>query len=545
MEKNKFSFSNLKFDLPAALVVFFVALPLCLGISIASTSYEAGAGVKEFAGAAFPGLISGFIGGIIVGFFSGSRFGVSGPAAGLITIVASAIVSFGGFEKGFSLFLLAVVLAGIMQVIFGFLKGGFLAYYFPSAVIKGMLAGIGITIFLKEVPHFFGYDKDAEGEMGFFQADGHNTFSELYYMLDGVHWGALIVGAIALVILMLWGTKVIKKNKVLGMIPGPLLAIIATVLISYGFIGNELLEISDSHLVKVPVAESTQEFFSFFRFPDWAGLTDHRVWGIAITIALVASIETLLCVEATDKLDPDKGQTPLNRELKAQGIGNIVSGLIGGLPITQVIVRSSANIDSGAKSKVSAIVHGVLIVVCIVSIPSLLNTIPRAALAAVLLLIGYKLANPKQLKAMYVKGWDQLIPFIITIVAILFTNLLVGIGIGLAVAFLTILYKNFKMDYFVNDDHDIHNGKVHLTLSQHVTFLNKASILSTLDAIPENTEVTLDMSHTLDIDFDITEALNDFQERAKDKNITVEILQQPSLKTHEGGLKTIFKKKVK
>lgn len=526
MNNKESNLKNLRFDFSSALVVFFVALPLCLGVSLASTSYKDITDLNDFAGTAFPGLISGIIGGIIVGFFSGSRFGVSGPAAGLITIIAAAIVTFGGFENGFGKFLVAVILAGILQVIFGFLKAGFLAYYFPSAVIKGMLAGIGVTIFTKELPHFFGYDADPEGEMSFLQPDGHNTLSELLYMLDGIHWGAFLVGTISLIVLIIWGSKFIKQNKILSLVPGPLLAIIISIGVAALIYSIPEFTITKTHLVNVPVTKSTEDLTNLLHFPDFSALTDYNVYIIAITIALVASLETLLCVEATDKLDPQKGRTPLNQELKAQGIGNIVAGFIGGLPITQVIVRSSANIDAGAKSKNSTIIHGVLLLVCIFAIPGLLNMIPRASLAAVLLLIGYKLANPKQIKEMYKKGWDQLIPFVLVVIAIFFTDLLIGIAVGLAIAFFVILYKNYKMDYFIGSKNQMEDGKMYLALSQHATFLNKASISKTLDEVPNNTEVTIDLSKTLDVDYDILETIEEFKAQAKDKNISVIILEK-------------------
>lgn len=526
--------SNIKFDLSAGLVVFFVALPLCLGISLASTSYSDIEGLEDFAGIVMPGLIAGIVGGIVVGSFSGSRFGVSGPAAGLITIVGAAIVQFGGFQNGgFEKFALAVALGGAIQLVFGLIKAGFVAYYIPFSVIKGMLAGIGITIFIKELPHFFGYDKDPEGDMNFIQADGHNTFEELWLMTENVHWGATLVGIFSLGILIIWGLKIVKSSKILSLIPGPLLAIVLSIGIAALFISTPSLSIGSEHLVSVPTPKNFDEFKQMLYFPNFSAIGDPAVWGVAITIALVASIESLLCVEATDKMDPHKGRTPMNRELRAQGIGNMISGLLGGLPITQVIVRSTANIGAGAKSKNSAIIHGIFLTVFIISIPGVLNMIPRATLAAVLLLIGWKLASPKSIVQMVKAGWAQYVPFFVVIVVMLLTDLLIGVGSGLVVAFLIILYRNFKMSFFVNGNEN--DGKVHLTLSQHTTFLNKASIMKSLDAIEDGKEVVIDLSHTISIDYDVTEAINDFIEGAEDRDIKVEIIDGDKLKQKSLG----------
>ncbi|PWL32880.1 MAG: hypothetical protein DCO96_00585 [Fluviicola sp. XM-24bin1] len=526
--KDKFSVKNLKFDLASGLVVFFVALPLCLGISLASTSYKNIEGLEDFAGIVMPGLIAGIVGGIIVGTFSASRFGVSGPAAGLITIVGAAIIEFGGFDNGgFEKFALAVALGGVIQFIFGVIKAGFVAYYIPFSVIKGMLAGIGVTIFLKELPHFFGYDKNPEGDLPFNQTDGHNTFEEIWLMLDHVHIGATIVALISLIILIVWGMKFVKNNKVLNLVPGPLLAIVVSVGIAATLMGISGFEIEKSHLVSVPEPSSFDEFKSMFYFPNFSAINDPAVWRVAVVIALVASIESLLCVEATDKMDPYKGRTPMNRELRAQGIGNVVSGLLGGLPITQVIVRSTANIGAGAKSKSSAIIHGIFLVVFILAIPGVLNLIPRATLAAVLLLIGWKLASPKSIIQMIKSGWEQFVPFFIVIGVMLATDLLIGVGAGLAVAMLIILYRNFQMSFFINKDAD--DGKIHIHLSQHTTFLNKASIMKRLDEIKDGNEVVIDLTDTISIDHDVTEALNDFIEGAPDRELTVTVIDKEKL----------------
>lgn len=527
---------NLKFDLPASLVVFLVALPLCLGISLASTSYSDVDGIKDSLGIVFPGIIAGIVGGIVVGLTSGSRFGVSGPAAGLITIVVAAIIEFGGFENGgFEKFILAVAIAGVFQLILGFLKAGFIAYYLPFSVIKGMLAGIGITIILKQIPHFFGYDNDPEGEMSFHQVDGENTFSEISIALNNIHYGSTIIAFISLAILLTWALPLIQKNKILKLIPGALLVIIASIIINLIFSSFGNFAVAGDHLVNVPTPSNFDEFKSLFYTPNFYALNDLAVYKIALVITAVASIETLLCVEATDKLDPHKGRTPMNRELKAQGIGNIISGLLGGLPITQVIVRSSANINAKAESKNSAIIHGVLLLIFVIAAPSLLNMIPKSSLAAVLILIGFKLASPKLFKQMFKDGWSQFIPFITTIISMLLTdNLLTGVGVGLAVAVLWILYKNYQIAYFVHNDGQKEGEPIRLALSEHATFLNKANIIKTFDAISEGSEVIIDLSKTIDIDYDVTEAIEEFKTSAIDKHIKVTIINQKKVEMKNG-----------
>ena len=409
MSTNKLSpFKNLKHDVPASIVVFLVALPLCLGIALAS-----GAPL-------FSGLIAGIIGGIIVGALSGSPLGVSGPAAGLAVIVLNAITDLGGFE----IFLVAVMLAGILQLIAGFAKAGIIAYFFPSSVIHGMLAGIGIIIFLKQIPHAFGYDKDPAGDLRFQQVDGHNTFDELIHMLDFISPGVLIVAGISLAILIIWETSFFKKLKFTKLVQGPLVAVAVSIFLGIAFATMPDLAISAEHMVKVPIPDSFDSFLGNFARPDFSALSNPAVYTTAIVIAVVASLETLLCVEASDKQDPDKRVTPTNRELKAQGVGNLISGFVGGLPLTQVIVRSSANMQSGGRSKASAILHGFLLLISVIVIPRVLNMIPLGVLAAILLVVGYKLAKPALFKRMYREGMGQFIPFVVTIVGIVFTDLL-------------------------------------------------------------------------------------------------------------------------
>lgn len=500
-------FANLKKDLPASIVVFLVAMPLCLGIALAS-----GAPL-------FSGIIAGIVGGTVVAILSGSPLGVSGPAAGLAVIVLSAINELAVFET----FLLAVVLAGVFQLILGFLKAGVIGYYFPSSVIKGMLSGIGIIIFLKQIPHAFGYDKDPEGDMEFMQPDGENTFSELINMLDYISPGALTIAAVSLVILILWEQAFMKKIALFKIVQGPLVVVVMGILLNILFRGMEGFALKGEQLVSIPVPNSISGFFSQFTFPDFTQLGNTQVYIIAITMAVVASLETLLCVEATDKLDPDKRITPTNRELKAQGVGNIISGLIGGLPITQVIVRSSANIQSGGKSKASAFFHGILLLISVMTIPKVLNLIPLSSLAAILFVVGYKLAKPSLFKEIYRLGKPQFIPFIVTILGIVFTDLLIGIGLGLAVAIVYILYNNFKTPYHFDPKSYKPGEPITIELAEDVSFLNKGSILQTLNRLPNDTEVLIDGTKARSVHPDVIEIINDFKQNATTRNITVNV----------------------
>jgi MFS superfamily sulfate permease-like transporter len=518
-----FSFRNIKNDLSASVVVFLVALPLCLGLGLAST------GRPDLV---FSGIIAGFIGGIVVGYLSGSRLGVSGPAAGLVVIVLDALNTLGSFEG----LLLAVFLAGIIQFIAGFLKAGIIGYYFPSSVIKGMLAAIGLTLILKEIPHALGYDKDFMGDFALNQADGHNTFSELYYAFIYNSPGAISISALSIVLLVIFEKPFMKQFGLFKLLPGALFVVLTGVLINstLGWV-YPAWQLEGEHLVQLPVASSPMEFFSFFRLPDFSQLGNPQVYLIALTLAIVASIETLLCVEATDKLDPLKRNTPTNRELKAQGVGNILSGLIGGLPVTQVIVRSSANINAGAKSKLSSILHGVILLLSAILIPKFLNLIPLATLAAILLMVGYKLSRISLYQTMYRIGWDQFIPFIATVAGILATDLLKGIGIGMVFAIFYILRKNYRHSYYYRKEVN-HDGEiVQLRLSEEVTFLNKASIQMSLEQLPVNSKVVIDGSHSIEIDHDVLELIEDFKKHtAPAKNIKVETIgiRAVELSTH-------------
>ena len=499
--------SNLRYDIPASIVVFLVAVPLCLGVALASGA--------PF----FSGLIAGIVGGIVIGTLSNSQLSVSGPAAGLTAIVLGAITALGSFE----VFLVAVVLAGLFQVILGFLKAGIIANYFPGNVIKGMLTAIGIIIILKQIPYAFGYDKEASGNLSFIQVDGNNTFSALLQPLTKIHPGVTIITLISLIILILWERPFMKKFK---MIPGALAAVVVSVLLSMLFSSLlPSLAVSTEHMVQVPVASSFSELYAHFIFPDFSAIWRSDVIMMGVTIAAVASIETLLCIEAVDKIDPQRRITSQNRELKAQGIGNIVSGLLGGLPVTSVIVRSTANINSGARSKMSTIFHGTLILVTVILIPHILNMIPLGALAAILLVTGYKLAKIAIFKQMFDNGKYQWIPFMVTVVAIVFTDLLTGVGLGLVASVFAILYGNMKNSYYFHKE-DHHEGElIRIELAEEVSFLNKASIKLTLDHLPKNSTVIIDATHTDYIDFDVLEIIKEFcQFKAEQKSINCSLV---------------------
>lgn len=506
------NFKNFKKDLPASIVVLFVAIPLCLGIALAS-----GAPLLS-------GIIAGVVGGILVGSLSKSSLGVSGPAAGLAVIVLNSISTLGGFE----IFLLSVVIAGAIQIILGFLKAGVIGYYFPSSVIKGMLTGIGIIIILKQIPRAFGYDADFEGDLSFVQPDGHTTFSELYYMFNLITPSALLIATISLTVMLVWDNILAKKHSLFKLLQGPIVAVMIGVL--YQFLALKFwpgMALGASHLVSVPVTNSMSDFAAMFTFPDFSHLLNPNVYVTAITIAVVASLETLLSVEATDKLDPHKRVTPTNRELMAQGAGNMVSGMIGGLPITQVIVRSSANVQSGGQTKMSAIMHGILLAILVLGIPSILNFIPLAVLASVLVVVGYKLAKPALFIHMFKEGKDQFVPFIITILGLIFTDLLTGIGLGLAVGLIIILRRNYKNSHFLHIEDKINEDDCHkmrMTLSEEVTFLNKAAILTELNRVQPNSLLTIDMSKSFRIDYDVLEIIDNFKHIAHENNITVTLI---------------------
>lgn len=494
--KNKQSFiKNFSADFPASIVVFLVALPLCLGIAL-------GSGAPLFSG-----IIAGIVGGIVIGSLSASQLSISGPAAGLTAIVAVAILELRVYEA----FLLAVVIGGLIQLLLGFLRAGILSDYIPGSVIKGMLAAIGLILIIKQIPYLVGYNAEATAASA-----GTNSFAGLKYILPV----AALIGLMTILVLVVWDKVLVKKFRIFKLIPSPLVVVLAGVLI------NELLGIyrsewalSAAYLVNIPVAGSFNDFLTFFSFPDFSALSNVLVWKAAFTIALVASLETLLNIEAADELDPYQRVTPKNRELRAQGIGSMISGLIGGLPLTSVIVRTSANVNAGAKSKTSAIMHGLLLLSCVAFIPGLLNLIPLSALAGILVYTGYKLARVSLFKEFYERGWDQFVPFVVTVTAILLTDLLVGIMIGSLVGLFFTMRSNFRSAVLiVNDD-----NKYLFRLRKDVSFLNKPIIKNKLEMVPANSYVLIDAARADFIDRDVVEVIEDFMKHAHLKDITVEL----------------------
>lgn len=486
-------------DLIAGLVVFLVALPLCLGVALASNAPP------------IAGLLAGIVGGILVGMLSGSQTSVSGPAAGLTAVVATQIASLGSFEA----FLVAVVLAGVIQIVLGVARAGFISAFFPLSVIKGLLAAIGVILILKQIPHLLGYDADPMGEKSFWQPDGQNTFTELWAAISAVHPGAIAVGFISIALIILWDrVKVLKKSPV----PGALIVVAVGVLLNEAFklIGNAL-SIGASHLVDVPVTNGPLDFINTaLIFPDWTVLGNPTVYLAAFTIAIVASLETLLNIEAVDKIDPKQRVTPPNRELLAQGVGNVAAGLIGGLPMTSVIVRSSVNINARAETKLSAVWHGILLLGCVVSVPFVLNMIPLSALAAILLMTGLKLASPKLMKQMWSEGLSQFIPFIVTILAIVLTDLLIGVLIGLGVAIVFILHSNARRPLRKVLEQHASGEVLHITLANQVSFLSRASLESTLRSVESGGHILLDAKNTDYIDSDVVDLITDFRDSTAD-----------------------------
>jgi MFS superfamily sulfate permease-like transporter len=495
---------GLRYDLPSSIVVFLVALPLCLGVALASNA------------PLFSGLIAGVVGGIVVGLASRSHLSVSGPAAGLTAIVSVAVVTLQSFEA----FLVAVVIGGVIQLILGFLKAGIIGDYVPSAVIKGMLAAIGLILILNQVPHLLGDDSKFEVDESIKQSDKGNIFSNFINAFAHITPVALLIGGSGLAFHFIWEKLIAGKKGFVKMIPAPLIVVLIGVGIHMLFRQSDPANsLNNNHLVSIPVANSANEFFSFFTRPDFSYLFNQQVLVTGLVLALVASLESLLSIEAVDDLDPYQRVTPTNRELKAQGLGNIISGLIGGLPVTSVIVRSSANVNAGAKTKMSTIYHGLFLLVSIAFIPFVLNLIPKAALAAILIYTGYKLAKPSLFKAFYKKGWDQFLPFVITITAILVTDLLKGVIIGIGVGLFFVLRSNFKTAVFVvNDD-----NKFLFRLRKDISFLNKPIIKNKLEQVPADSSVLIDASRADFIDRDVIETIEDFMLHAPLKNIRVEL----------------------
>jgi MFS superfamily sulfate permease-like transporter len=489
-------------DLPAAIVVFLVALPLCLGVAVASDA------------AALNGLIAGIIGGIVVGAISGSHLSVSGPAAGLAAIVSASISELGSYE----MFLVSVVIAGVMQLILGLLKAGIVGRYIPNAVIKGMLAAIGILLILKQIPHFVGYDSDPLGEESFFQPDGQNTFSELLLALNHITPMALLISAITSCLLLFYESKWMVNQKWKQFFPGPLAAVIVGVVMNmYLLPEGHLLALRFEHVVDLPIVDSLFTLNFLLPSPDWSAINDEKVWSVAFAIAVVASLESLLSLEAVDKLDKKKRISPPNRELIAQGFGNSISGLLGGLPITSVIVRSSANLNAGAVSKLSAIMHGFLLLLTFLFIPGILNAIPKAALASILILTGYKLTKLSMFREFYNKGMSQFIPFMVTIVAIVFTDMLYGIIIGLLVGLFFILKSNVRSSIIMVKD----ENRYLIKFGRNVSFLDKAKLVTCLSRVTQKSSLLFDISGIEFLDHDIQDTVNDFVENARQNGIRV------------------------
>ncbi len=501
----KSSFQNLlRYDGPAGLVVFLVALPLCLGIALAS-----GAPL-------FSGIIAGIVGGVIVAAASGSAVSVSGPAAGLAVIVALAIQSLGSYK----VFLLAVVLAGLMQMVMGLLRLGVIGDYVPNSVIKGMLAGIGLVIILKQIPHALGRDKDFEGDLAFLQGR-QNTLTDIVEAVLSASPGAILITAVSLAILLGWDTVAARAGQLAKQIPASLLVVAAGIGINslLGTLAPSWQLREAEHMVTLPVTSSATDFFAQFMLPDFGAIANPKVWTVALTVAIVASIETLLSLEAADRIDPFKRISPPNRELLAQGLGNLTSGMIGGLPITSVVVRTSANVYAGARTRVSAMLHGCLLFAAVLAIPMYLNMTPLACLAAILIVVGYKLTKLSLYSQMYGLGWSQFVPFIVTVLAIVLTDLLTGVLIGLALGMFYVMRQNQREGITVvsKDEHYL------MRFNKDATFLNKSELRTKLRKIPAGSHVIIDGIRALYIDRDIVEAVEDFKLMAPYKSITVEV----------------------
>ncbi|MDD5319771.1 MAG: SulP family inorganic anion transporter [Methylococcales bacterium] len=496
---------HLKDDVPAGIVVFLVALPLCLGIALAS-----GAPL-------FSGLIAGLVGGLIVSWLSGSQLSVSGPAAGLTVIVFNAIETLGSFQG----LLVACVLAGVIQLALGYLKAGIIGAFFPAAVIKGMLAAIGLILIIKQIPHATGYDTSYEGDESYMLETAESSFLEVFDAFNALSGGATIISMVALLILIAWEMPWFKRRAFFKLIPGPLIAVIWGV--CYNLLTTKFAlawAVDAKHLVKLPVPENAGSFFNHFMSPDFSYLGNPQIYIVAVTIAIIASLETLLSLEAVDKLDPLKRIAPTNRELKAQGVGNIVSGMLGGLPITAVIVRSSANINAGGKTSLSCFIHGLCLLLSTLFFAYYLNYIPLACLSAILLHTGYKLAKPAIFKEYYQKGTSQLLPFVITVLAILVTDLLIGMAIGMAAGLFFVIKANYHAAITLTQE----GSHYLLALNKDVSFLNKALLRKFILHINENSTVTIDACKAQFIDHDILETIEDFLASAPDDNISVEVI---------------------
>ncbi len=500
---------NLFADIKAGIVVFLVALPLCLGIAMAC-------GVPLFSG-----VIAGVVGGILVTVFSGSKFSVSGPAAGLTAIVLASVTQLGSYQA----FLAAVVFAGVFQIILGIIKAGSIGNYIPNAVIKGMLAGIGIILIIKQLPHLFGYDKDPEGDEEFIQIDGENSFTELVNMINFVTPGALIIGLVSFAVLIIADRPFYKKDKFLSNVPGPLLVVVFGILLALSFNAYSFLAIDSQHLVNLPTISTFSDLQANLFFPDFSFANSSKFWIIVMTLAVVASLETLLGIEAVDKLDPEKNESNTNKELLAQGIGNITCGFLGGLPVTSVIVRSSANINSGAKSKLSTIIHASLLLISVLLLPNVLALIPNACLAAILIMTGFKLTKLAIFKEQWDFGYEQFIPFVITIVVMLVTDLLKGVCAGLIVSIIFIIRDNIKSSF--DSSSDVMNEELYylIKLPQHVTFFNKGYLIKFFAEIKPDSKVIIDASINRKINRDARDVIDDFINSAKKRKVQVELIK--------------------
>lgn len=500
---------NVFADIKAGVVVFLVALPLCLGIAMACKV------------PLFSGIIAGVVGGILVTVFSGSKYSVSGPAAGLTAIVLSSITQLGSYEA----FLAAVVFAGVFQLILGILKAGSIGNYIPNAVIKGMLAGIGIILIIKQIPHLFGYDKDPEGDEQFIQMDGENSFTELMNMINFITPGAIIIGIVSFVILIIADKTFYKKDKILSNVPGPLLVVVFGILLTLSFKSHSFLALDPQHLVNLPSISNWSDLQTNLTFPNFSFANSSTFWVIVITLAIVASLETLLGIEAVDKIDPEKNESNTNKELLAQGIGNIACGFLGGLPVTSVIVRSSANINSGAKTKLSAIIHAILLLVSVFLLPNILALIPNACLAAILIMTGFKLTKFSIFKEQWKFGYEQFIPFIVTIVVMLITDLLKGVCAGLIVAVIYIIRDNIKSSFDSNNE--VLNGELYylIKLPQHVTFFNKGYLIKFFAGIKPDSKVIIDGTINKKINRDSKDVIADFINAATKRKIQVELIK--------------------
>lgn len=504
--------SNIQGDIRGGAISFLVAVPLCLGIALAS-------GAPLFAG-----IIAGIVGGLVVGAFSRSSLSISGPEAGLIIVTLGAIQALGSFPA----FLLATCIAGLLQIGLGFAKAGMVSNFFPSSVIKGMLAGIGIILIIKQLPHLVGYDADAAEGLALFQPGGFNIIEQLHMAISQFSGVAILISILSLMVFYIWERPTIRQHPIIKNVPAALVVVVLGICI------NEFVRSSfpawalrGNHLVQLPVPESAAAFLNLFTFPDFSQWNNPLVYTSAVAIALVASLEALLAIEASDELDPLKRKTPTNHELKAQGIGNLVSGMIGGIPLTSVIVRSSVSINAGARTKLAALVHGTLLLVCVVTLPTLLNKMPWASLASILLVTGYKLSRIDIIKGVFAEGIEKFIPFVVTVIAILLTDLLTGIAIGMVAGIFFILRAHYLNAHRVRTNWDSDSDRTHIyvKLGDHVSFLSKARLMKLLKNVPDNSILEIDATSSSFIDSDVIQAIRNFGMAANQRNIQLVFLE--------------------